>query len=110
MGLSDIGGPVTAICLRRAGDTVAARRMVDSIEAGGSLGIYTMGFLASYYAQGGDPARAVEWLDRAYAVSPAAFDFRLLASALFDPIRTSPLFQRGLNVIAAKVRARIAAR
>ncbi|MFN0181762.1 MAG: protein kinase domain-containing protein [Gemmatimonadales bacterium] len=109
MELSQFGGPVTAICLRRAGDSTRADTIVDSIEKAamdGPVGIFTMGFLGAYYAQAGNAAKAIAWLERAYAVSPAAFDFRLLGSELFDPVRTDPAFQQGIAAIIARIRAR----
>jgi hypothetical protein len=81
-------------------DSIAARSM------GGPLAIYTMGFIGAYHAVRGQADKAVEWLGRAYEVSPSAFDFRLVQSALFDAVRDDPVFQRGMTNIEARVRAR----
>jgi len=109
MELSEIGGPVTAMCLEATGDTARAAALVKAIEKGaldGPLGIYTMGFLGTYYARHGDAAQAVAWLERAYDRSPTAYDFRFLTSALFDRVRAEPVFQRGMAGIAARIRAK----
>jgi tetratricopeptide (TPR) repeat protein len=111
MKLEQFGGPVTAICHYLAGDSLLARQAIDSIVAQsmeGPLGIFTMGFVGAYYAVLGDVPRTLEWLGKAYAVSPAAFDFRLIQTPLFDQIRDQPEFQRGLAAINARVRARFA--
>jgi len=109
MKLSQIGGPVTAICLHLQGDSARARRAIDSIEAQSMerpLGIYTMGFVGAYHAVLGQSAQALEWLEKAYAASPSAFDFRFVQSQLFDRVRNDPVFQRGMAIITARVRAR----
>jgi serine/threonine-protein kinase len=101
--------PVTAICLHQRGDTARAQALIDSLVARSekqSLAIYTLGFIGAYYAVLGQPARAIEWLEKGYALSPAAFDRRLLQSPLFDRVRDDPTFQRGLAAITARVRAR----
>ncbi len=111
MKLDRFGGAVTAICLHLAGDSALARQAIDSVEAQsmeGPLGIYTMGFVGAYYAVLGNATKALEWLGKAYAVSPVAFDFRLIQSPLFDKIRDQPEFQRGMATINARVRARFA--
>ena len=109
MKLADFGAAVTAICLERQGDRVRARQIVDSIEASsiaGPLGIYTMGFLGAYHAVVGDAAKAISWIEKAYAVSPAGFDPRLFRSELFDKVRVDPTFARGWAAVQARVRAR----
>jgi hypothetical protein len=102
-------GPVTAICLQAAGEAARASGLIDSLEASAArdrLGIYTLGFIGAYYARVGDPAKTVEWLSKAYAVSPTAFDTRFVDSALFDKVRSDPVFQRGWDTIRGKVRSR----
>ncbi len=109
MELPEQGGAVRAMCLRRAGRLDEAARLADSLRASAENGqatIYAMGFLGAYYGQTGDQAAALRWLERAFAVSPIAFDFRFIDAGLFDPVTADPSFRRGLETILARVRAR----
>jgi TolB-like protein/tetratricopeptide (TPR) repeat protein len=110
MNLREPGGPVTAMCLRRVGREDEAARLADSLAAGagqGELGIYTMSLLAAYHGQRGDVQAALGWLDRAFAASPTAFDFRFLDAGLFGAAAADPAFRRGLETIMTRVRARM---
>ncbi|MEZ4587294.1 MAG: protein kinase [Gemmatimonadales bacterium] len=108
--LPDPGGPITALCLERVGRGAEATALVDSLvtEArAGRTSIYTIGLLGAYYAARGDAAEALAWLDRAFAVSPVAFDFRFFDSGLFEPVAGTPAFQQGLATVRARVRTRL---
>ncbi len=91
---------VRAICLHAAGRTAEAKAAIDSASAayaaGGYAKIFQLGIVAAYYARLGDAAPATEWLDRAFALSPAGFEFRALDSGLFDRIGSDPGFQASL--------------
>lgn len=107
--LSGLGEPVTAICLRRAGNSAGAAAIIDSLVARSArepIGIYTMGFIGAYYADQGNVAEALTWLGRAFDASPRAFDPRLFDCGLFDKVLADPAFRRGLDGIWARVRAR----
>jgi tetratricopeptide (TPR) repeat protein len=107
--LRDPGGPVAAICLHRLGRKAEAQALADSLTAlalEGKVAIYTFGFLGAYRAELGDAAGALAWLQRAFAISPTAFDFRFLDAGLFDPVRKDPTFEQGLEAIYARIRAR----
>ena len=102
---------VRAICLRAVGRQPEATALIDSTTAAyqsGSYGrVFQMGIVAGYYAQAGDAARTVHWLERAYAVSPIGFDFRVLDSKLFDPVRNDPGFRTALTGIRERIRQHI---
>jgi hypothetical protein len=66
-----------------------------------------MGIVAGYFAQAGDVGRTVQWLERAYAVSPIGFDFRVLDSKLFDPVRNDPQFRTAVRSIRGRIRQHI---
>jgi tetratricopeptide (TPR) repeat protein len=106
------GFPETrAICLRAVGRQQEAAALIDSTTAAyqsGSFGrVFQMGIVAGYYAQSGDAARTVQWLERAFAVSPLGFDFRIIDSRLFDPVRNDPQFRTALTGIRERIRQRI---
>ena len=108
--LTDIGVPFAATCLWKVGRADEAKRIIDSetagVEARHYAGIYALVFVASYHAQLGNAAEAVRWLDRAFALSPSAADFRFIDSGLMDPIRNDPVFVKGMAAIWARVRSR----
>jgi TolB-like protein len=106
------GFPETrAICLRAAGRQQDAATLIDSTTAAyqsGSFGrVFQMGIVAGYYAQSGDAARTVQWLERAFAVSPLGFDFRVIDSRLFDPVRNDSQFRSALTGVRERIRQRI---
>jgi tetratricopeptide (TPR) repeat protein len=100
-----------AICLRAAGRQAEATALIDSTVAAyqaGSYGrVFQMGIAAGYYAQAADAPRAVQWLDRAFAVSPVGFDFRVIDSRLFDPVRSDPQFRAALARIREQIHRRV---
>ncbi|MEZ4455108.1 MAG: hypothetical protein R2882_00965 [Gemmatimonadales bacterium] len=103
------GRAVTAMCERRQGHLEQAAAIVDSLVRladAGTAEVYTLGFLAAYRAEEGDVGGALAWLDRAFQLSPTAFDFRFFDCGLFDRIREDPAFQRGLTGIMTRVSGR----
>ncbi|HEU5171684.1 MAG TPA: protein kinase [Gemmatimonadales bacterium] len=102
---------VRALCLQAAGRREDAAALIDSTTAsyrGGSYGrIFQVGIVAGYYAQQRDAPRAVEWLERAYNLSPTGFDFRVIDSRLFDPVRADPQFQAALARIHQRIFERV---
>ncbi|MGH7627918.1 MAG: protein kinase domain-containing protein [Gemmatimonadales bacterium] len=100
-----------AICLRAAGRPAEATTLIDSTLAAyqaGSYGrIFQVGIAAAYFAQAGDAARTVQWLQRAYGLSPLGFDFRVIDSRLFDPVRTDPQFRAALSRIREQIHQRV---
>ncbi len=109
LNLADPGLPVTALCLRRVGRIAEATAIIDSLTslaARTPLSVYTLGFLGAYQAELGEAEGTIRWLRKAHEVSPTAFDFRFYSSGLFDKVRDNPVFQRGLDQILARIRAR----
>jgi tetratricopeptide (TPR) repeat protein len=110
MELHDPGRPIAAMCLRRLGRVTEADALIDSLQAAAEtrqLSVYTLGFLGAYDAERDDVAGALGWLDRAFAISPTAFDFRFFDAGLFDRVRDDPAFAQGLERIRATVRERL---
>jgi serine/threonine-protein kinase len=106
------GFPETrAICLRAAGRAAEATALIDSTVAAyqtGSFGrVFQIGIAAGYFAQAGDAARTVQLLDQAFTISPIGFDFRVLDSRLFDPVRSDPQFRAALARIRERTYQRV---
>ena len=101
--------PVTAICLRRLGRVAEAAAIIDRLTPLAErtpLEVHTLGFLGVYQAELGDAAGTIRWLKKAHEVSPTGFDFRYYSSGLFDKVKGDPVFQRGLDQILTRIRAR----
>jgi serine/threonine-protein kinase len=100
-----------AICLRAAGRQPDATALIDSTVAAyqtGSFGhVFQVGIAAGYYAQAGDAAPTVQLLDRAFTISPLGFDFRVLDSKLFDPVRSDPQFRTAIARIRERINQRV---
>jgi hypothetical protein len=101
-----------AACLYEAGRRADAVRMVDSLAAAiegreSPDAVYTAVTraedLAVYYAWTGDPALSLAWLQIAFRLSPIGVETRTLASALFDRVRSDPLFAAGLRETRAGI-------
>jgi tetratricopeptide (TPR) repeat protein len=104
-----LGAPVRAICRLRSGRAPVARALGDSVErevAAGRGTIYVHSLMGAYHAAGGDVAATLSWLERGFAASPTALDFRFVDAGLFDRVRSDPAFRRGFNGIMARVRER----
>jgi serine/threonine-protein kinase len=100
-----------AICLRAVGRAAEATALIDSTvtayQAGSYDRIFQMGITAGYYAQMADATRTVQWLERAFAVSPLGFDFRVIDSKLFDPVRNDPQFRAAWSRIREQIHQRV---
>ena len=92
---------VRALCLHTLGRAEEAEALIDSLSAGvvGNSAtdeklndVVLVGEVASYYAWVGDVERAIDWLGRAYELSPSGLDFRIVYSGIFDPVRADPSF------------------
>jgi len=107
---------IRATCLYELGHRTEAKAIVDSLEsalAGGRLSdpVYTEVIraedLATYYAWAGDPMRSLEWVRRAYELSPSGVEPRVLESALFDRVREDPAFAREIELIRREIWNRV---
>ena len=105
-----------AMCLFSMGKVAEAAQIADSLRAvftAGSAGdssvspVVVARGLAEYYAWTGTPGEALQWLERAYAISPEGEDFTVLASGLYDKVRDDPRFRSGLQRIHVQVYDRI---
>ena len=114
------GSPaVMAMCLYSQGETADAARIVDSIRTAVEEGVTPAAQtstraiwipfrdLATYYAWIGDVERALSWLDRAFARSPNAVDFRIIESGIFDKVLADTRFRTGLENIRREVQNRV---
>ena len=107
---------IRATCLYELGRTDEARTIVDSVEsaiAAGTTNDFTFTDvtraedLATYYAWIGDTERSLEWLKRAYELSPSGVEVRVLESALFDRMRSDPEFAREVAQIRGRIWDRV---
>ena len=109
---------VRALCLHSGGKLREAAQLADSLGAGFSVtatgsAAYSPVLLArtqaQYYAWIGDAERSLAWLERAYGLSPVGEDFAIIASAVYDKVRTDPRFQAGLQRLYARIYDRVLA-
>ena len=102
---------VRAMCLQAAGRRDEAARLADSVATAYGSGrygsVFQLALLAGYYARLGDSRRAVEWLERGYAISPHPIEFRVLDSGLFDRTREDPEFRAALARLHRQVYQRV---
>ncbi len=63
--------------------------------------------LATYYAWVGDPVASLEWVRRAYDMSPSGVEPRVLESALFDRVRADDRFRSEVERIRAGIWDRV---
>jgi serine/threonine-protein kinase len=102
---------IRAICLHASGRAAEAAPIIDSLQpvyaAGGYGRVFQLGIVSAYHARRGDAPRAVEWLQRAFERSPSGFEFRVLDSGLFDPVRDDPRWQAALDTIRRTVATRV---
>jgi serine/threonine-protein kinase len=106
---------VRAACLWSLGRRGEAQALVDSltrfVRAGRVDSVYTnvvrVEDLACYYAWTGDRARALEWLEEAYRLSPIGVDHRVLHSALFDRLRQDPEAQQRVEQLTGAIWSRV---
>lgn len=91
-----------AVCLRAAGRSAEAARVIDSLRRDDAAGHLTdstftdvvrLEDLATYYAYAGDATQAALWADRAYDRAPNGIAPELLESELFARVRSDPRFQ-----------------
>lgn len=112
----DVYEVIRALCLAADGRTDAARAVVARAERlleeqGSPSPDYSPELLvqdlASYYGMIGDAAAATRWLERAFELSPAGVDTRILGSALFDPVRDDPTFAAAVDAVLTRARQRV---
>jgi TolB-like protein len=105
-----------ATCLYAMGQQEEATSIVDSLVAAvvaGTLAdtVYTAVIraedLAVYYAWVGDPAASLEWVRRAFDMSPSGIEPRMLESALFDRARADDRFRQEVERIRAGIWDRV---
>ena len=99
-----------AMCLQAAGQRREAAAAADSAQAALSRGqartVYQYTDLAAYYARQGDVAHSLAWLHRMADVTPVV-SYWYLDSGLFDRVRNTAAFQRGLEQLQNSIRARV---
>ncbi len=107
---------IRAMCLHQLGRREEAAAVVDSLTATLRAGrwrdpVFTEVIpaedLATYYAWVGDPARALEWVKRAYELSPSGVEPRVLESALFERARENARFSREVESLRAGIWDRV---
>ncbi len=102
---------IRAMCLHSLGREERATSLIDSLSTVAFSQEYDqmfsdvimLGDIASYYAWLGDAEQSIDYIERAFALSPSALDFRFIYSGLFDRVRNDPAFQSGMNRIRGNV-------
>jgi TolB-like protein len=105
-----------ATCLHELGQQEEASAIIDSLAAAvvsGTMGdavftdVIRAEDLATYYAWVGNPEAALEWVRRAYNMSPSGVEPRVLESALFDRAQADDTFRREVDRIRAGIWERV---
>ena len=103
---------VRAACLHALGRVEEAQAIADSIDravqlSGISDPVYTAVIraedLACYYAWIGNNRMALQWLTKAYQLSPIGVDQRVLGSRLFESLRQDEEAAKELDQITARI-------
>jgi serine/threonine-protein kinase len=99
-----------AMCLQAAGRNAEAAATADSaageLARGEARTVYQYADLAAYYARQGDADRALTWLQRMASFTPV-LSYWYLQCGLFDRVRGSPVFRRGLQRLEDGIRSRV---
>jgi TolB-like protein len=107
---------IRAMCLHELGREDEATAIVDSLVAAlatdGPLdSIFTEVIpaedLATYYAWVGDAEMSLEWVRRAYELSPRGVEPRVIESALFERVREDPRFRLEVERVRAGIWDRV---
>jgi serine/threonine-protein kinase len=107
---------VQAACFQASGRAREAKRLVDSLirvvqSDAASDAVYSEVIpaqeLATWFAWRGEVPQALEYVRRAFSVSPAGVDPRVLQSAVFEPVRKDPSFTEELRRLEAGVWPRV---
>lgn len=106
---------IKALCLHSFGQTGEAAEIVDSLASAigkrqgdriaGNAAV--LSDIAMYFAWIGDARAALDWVERAFALSPFGFDTRYVGSGLFDKVRDDPEFQSGLERMREEASERV---
>jgi serine/threonine-protein kinase len=105
-----------ATCLAEVGREREARQIVDSLETAMRAGrqvdtlftdVIAAQGLAGYHAWLGDVDRALQWVTRAYELSPSGVDLRTIDSGMFDRVRTDARFTERLAELRGGIWPRV---
>ena len=104
-----------AMCLHSAGAAAEAAAIIESLAAAVDAEVSSLplhagalaGDLAEYHAWIGDLDGTIGWLTRSAELSPI-YQFLVVESGTYDPVRSDPRFQAEFERIREAVRARIA--
>jgi len=107
---------IRAMCLHALGREDEASAIIDSLEAALAAdapldSIFTDVIpaedLATYYAWVGNAERSLEWVRRAYELSPSGVEPRVIESAFFERVREDPRFRREVEQVRAVIWERV---
>jgi tetratricopeptide (TPR) repeat protein len=107
---------VRAMCLAAEGRLREAGQLVDSLRAVAAAGtagdsIYSSVLaaqgLAGYYAWTGSPVESLEWLERAFTISPLGEEYWTISSGIYDKVRDDLRFKGGFKRIQLQVHDRV---
>jgi hypothetical protein len=105
-----------ATCLYELGRGAEATAIIDSLITALETGtlrdtIFTEVIraedVAAYYAWVGDASTSLEWVRRAYELSPSGVEPRIYESALFDRVREDDRFRSEVERIRAGIWDRV---
>jgi TolB-like protein len=108
--------PLQAMCLHSLGRTDEAGPVIDELvraldgfeETAGRHAGGMAADIAEYHAWLGDGDRAIEWLERSVASSPA-MQFLVHGTATYDRVRSDPVFSARFEELKDEVRRRVEA-
>jgi adenylate cyclase len=105
-----------AVCLAESGRLAEAQAIVDKVLEDDRKGkakdedyseAITYADLSLYYATRSNAESALFWAAKAYSVSPAGLDIRVIESAFFDPVRDDKNFSSSIAAIRSDLFARV---
>ncbi len=107
---------VRAMCLYTLGRVREAGQIADSLRTAVSRGtagdstfspVLAVRGLAAYFAWTGNPKESLDWLERAYALSPNGEDLREISSGVYDKVRNDPHFKPGFERLRSQIYDRV---
>ena len=105
-----------AVCLESSGRPAEAESIINKVLADNEADkakedeyseAITYADLSLYYAYKGNAKSALFWAARAFSVSPAGMDMRVIESDFFDPVRDDQNFSSSIEAIRSDLYSRV---
>ena len=113
--LAESSPGLQAMCQYSRGEVAGSMEMLDSLKS--TLGstnepashaeMLSYRDIAMFYAWIGDVDQTLDWLERGFAWSHNAVEFRFIDSGIFDKVREDSSFRSGLERIRTRMRERL---